>query len=82
MQPAFELGIPQTLGKICDPTRLALTVYDIQVGIVKQIEKWTAHHGLSRIESFRFSQRLAEREFGLCSTWAQTIPRKREPLHS
>src|SRR6267378_1565865 len=39
MQRAFELDIPQTLDDICDPTRLALVVYDMQVGIVKQIEK-------------------------------------------
>jgi len=38
MQRAFELDIPQTLDDICDPTRLALVVYDMQVGIVKQIE--------------------------------------------
>lgn len=38
MQQAFGLSIPQTLEDICDPTRLALVVYDMQVGIVKQIE--------------------------------------------
>jgi biuret amidohydrolase len=38
MQQAFGLNIPQTLEDICDPTRLALVVYDMQVGIVKQIE--------------------------------------------
>jgi nicotinamidase-related amidase len=38
MQHAFGLDIPQTLEDICDPTRLALVVYDMQVGIVKQIE--------------------------------------------
>jgi len=38
MQHAFGLDIPQTLEEICDPTRLALVVYDMQVGIVKQIE--------------------------------------------
>lgn len=38
MQRAFGLDIPQTLDDICDPTRLALVVYDMQVGIVKQIE--------------------------------------------
>ena len=37
MQQAFGLNIPQTLEDICDPTRLALVVYDMQVGIVKQI---------------------------------------------
>jgi biuret amidohydrolase len=38
MQMAFGLNIPQTLDDVCDPTRLALVVYDMQVGIVKQIE--------------------------------------------
>ena len=38
MQRAFGLDIPQTLEDLCDPTRLALVVYDMQVGIVKQIE--------------------------------------------
>jgi len=39
MQRAFELEIPQTLDDICDPRRMALVVYDMQIGIVKQIEK-------------------------------------------
>jgi biuret amidohydrolase len=38
MQRAFGLDIPQRLEDICDPTRLALVVYDMQVGIVKQIQ--------------------------------------------
>jgi nicotinamidase-related amidase len=38
VQRAFGLSIPQTLEDICNPTRLALVVYDMQVGIVKQIE--------------------------------------------
>src|SRR6266571_8853856 len=38
MQRAFGLEIPQTLEDICHPSRLALIVYDMQVGIVKQIE--------------------------------------------
>ena len=38
MQRAFGLDIPQTLDDICDSTRLALVVSDMQVGIVKQIE--------------------------------------------
>ena len=37
MQRAFGLDIPQTLEGICNPTRLALVVYDMQIGIVKQI---------------------------------------------
>jgi nicotinamidase-related amidase len=38
MLRVFRLDIPQTLEDVCDPTRLALIVYDMQVGIVKQIE--------------------------------------------
>jgi nicotinamidase-related amidase len=38
MERAFGLNIPQTLDDVCDPTRIALIVYDMQVGIVKQIE--------------------------------------------
>ena len=38
MQRAFGLNIPQTLDDVCDSTRLALVVYDMQVGIVNQIE--------------------------------------------
>jgi biuret amidohydrolase len=38
MQRAFGISIPQTLEDVCDPTRLALIVYDMQVGIVNQIE--------------------------------------------
>lgn len=38
MQRAFGLNIPQTLEDVCDPTRLALVVYDMQIGIVNQIE--------------------------------------------
>jgi biuret amidohydrolase len=38
MNRAFGLEIPRTLDDLCDPTRLALIVYDMQVGIVKQIE--------------------------------------------
>jgi biuret amidohydrolase len=38
MQRAFSLDIPQTLADVCDPARLALVVYDMQVGILNQIE--------------------------------------------
>ena len=37
MQRAFGLEIPENLKDLCDPRRLALIVYDMQVGIVKQI---------------------------------------------
>lgn len=38
MQHAFGLDIPQTLEEACDPRRMALLVYDMQVGIVRQIK--------------------------------------------
>jgi biuret amidohydrolase len=38
MQRAFGLNIPEAVDDVCDPQRLALIVYDMQAGIVKQIE--------------------------------------------
>ncbi len=38
MKRAFGLDIPQTLEQACDPQRLALVVYDMQVGILRQIK--------------------------------------------
>ena len=38
VQRAFGLNIPESLDDLYDPTRLALIVYDIQVGIVNQIK--------------------------------------------
>jgi nicotinamidase-related amidase len=38
MEHAFGLDIPRALGEVCDPKRIALLVYDMQVGIVSQIE--------------------------------------------
>ncbi len=37
MNRAFELDIPRTLEEACDPRRMALIVYDMQVGIVSQL---------------------------------------------
>ena len=37
MQHAFGLDIPQTLNEVADPTRMALLVYDMQVGILRQL---------------------------------------------
>jgi nicotinamidase-related amidase len=38
MKHVRGLPIPQTLEDICDPQRMALVVYDMQVGILKQIK--------------------------------------------
>ena len=38
MNRAYGLSIPQTLEDVCDPQRVALLVYDMQVGILSQIK--------------------------------------------
>lgn len=38
MKHIYGLDIPQTLEDACDPQRMALVVYDMQVGILKQIK--------------------------------------------
>src|SRR5438876_2605157 len=38
MKRAYGLSIPQTLEDMCDPRRVALLVYDMQVGILNQIK--------------------------------------------
>ena len=37
MKRVHGLELPQTLDEICDPRRLALVVYDMQIGILKQL---------------------------------------------
>ncbi len=37
MQHAYGLEIPQTLQEVCSPQRMALLVYDMQVGIVRHM---------------------------------------------
>ena len=38
MKRIAGLDIPQTLADACDPRRTALVVYDMQVGILKQLK--------------------------------------------
>jgi biuret amidohydrolase len=38
MKTADGLSIPQTLEEVCDPQRVALIVYDMQIGILSQIK--------------------------------------------
>lgn len=38
MTSAFGMSIPQTLEEVCDPQRIALLIYDMQVGILSQIK--------------------------------------------
>src|SRR5262247_216077 len=42
MQRAYGLQVPQSLEEVCDPGRLALIVYDMQVGILSQIRESAA----------------------------------------
>ena len=37
MQQHRNLHIPDTLADVCDPDRMALVVYDMQVGVVSQL---------------------------------------------
>jgi len=37
VEQAFGLSIPRTLEDVCDPTRVALIIYDMQAGIVSQL---------------------------------------------
>jgi nicotinamidase-related amidase len=37
MEKAYGLEIPQSLDEVCDPTRLGLIIYDMQVGILRQL---------------------------------------------
>jgi nicotinamidase-related amidase len=38
MEQAFGLTIPRTLEEVCEPSRMALLIYDMQVGILSQIK--------------------------------------------
>jgi isochorismate hydrolase len=39
LERAYGLQVPQNLKETCDPQRLALIVYDMQVGILSQIDR-------------------------------------------
>jgi biuret amidohydrolase len=38
VKTAYGLSIPETLEEVCNPHRVALLVYDMQVGILSQIK--------------------------------------------
>ena len=38
MKTAYGLEIPETLEEVCDPRHVALVVYDMQVGILRQLK--------------------------------------------
>jgi nicotinamidase-related amidase len=42
MERAYGLTIPQTLAEVCEPARMALLVYDMQVGVLSQIAEAAA----------------------------------------
>jgi biuret amidohydrolase len=42
MKQVFGMDVPQTLDDVCDPSKLALLVYDMQVGIVRQLKNGEA----------------------------------------
>jgi nicotinamidase-related amidase len=42
MEQAFGLSIPRTLEDVCNPRDLALLVYDMQIGIVRQLQDGAA----------------------------------------
>jgi hypothetical protein len=41
MKQVFGMTVPQTLEDVCDRGKLALLVYDMQVGIVSQLKAQT-----------------------------------------
>lgn len=42
MERAYGLEVPQTLEEACDPERLALIIYDMQIGVLRQIKNAAA----------------------------------------
>lgn len=55
MDHAFGLEIPETLTEACDPKRVALLVYDMQVGILSQLPEAgpTVHRVVQALEAAR-----------------------------
>lgn len=45
MKQVFGIDVPQTLDDVCDRSKLALLVYDMQVGIVRQLKNGEAVTG-------------------------------------
>jgi nicotinamidase-related amidase len=57
MKRIHSLDIPDTLEEICDPARLALVVYDMQIGILKQLKN--ADEIVARVSSVLAAARKA-----------------------
>jgi biuret amidohydrolase len=49
VERAFGLNIPQTIAEICDPTKIALLVYDMQVGIFTQLPQERGEQIISQV---------------------------------
>jgi nicotinamidase-related amidase len=48
MEQAFGVSIPRTLEDLCNPRDMALLIYDMQVGIVRQLDDGAAVVGRTR----------------------------------
>jgi hypothetical protein len=49
MQQHRNLRIPDTLADVCDPDRMAVVVYDMQVGVVSQLADSAAKRSLDTL---------------------------------
>jgi biuret amidohydrolase len=58
VEHAYGLDIPRTLEEICDPRRLALIVYDMQIGVLAQIP--TGEEIIGRVSEVLAAARAAE----------------------
>jgi isochorismate hydrolase len=61
----YGLNVPRTLEEVCDPRRMALLVYDMQVGIVSQLP-----HGPEIVARLRRYSKRRAREGSGCSSAA------------
>lgn len=59
MEKAFGLDIPRTLEEVCDPARMALLVYDMQIGILSQLSEAEAQRVVARIKTLLEEARAA-----------------------
>jgi nicotinamidase-related amidase len=88
MKTTYGVSIPQTLDEVCDPQRIALLVYDMQVGILSQIknQKYVTRQVLKVLKAARdagarvfFSRHLSLPkelmgmfQFRMAMTWQRT----------
>jgi hypothetical protein len=62
MQRAYGLEIPQSLQEVCSPQRMALPVYDMQVGIVRHVPAdRRGHHHPTAVTGLLARTHLGER---------------------